>query len=79
MALERLKKFRVLPRVLGQYDPELSAGDRLGIDYARRRLASGFGTPPVSPQVLGINVRARILETFPMLRDFPMIRRVLEA
>lgn len=78
MAVERLKQFRILPRILGQYDPELSAGDRLGIDYARRRLQLGYGTPPVSPQVLG-NVRARVLETFPALRNFPTIRRMLEA
>lgn len=79
MALERLKELRILQRVRGQYDPELAAGDPAGIDYARKRLRLGYGTPPISPQVLGVNLRAKVLETFPMLRQFPMITRLLGA
>lgn len=62
------------------YDPELLAIDEGGLIENRRRLGSGFGVPPVVPygQKMGLGLRRKVLDTFPKLREFPMIRKVLE-
>jgi len=64
-----------------RYDPELLAIEPGALEVSRRRLRLGYGAPPVVPygQKIGLELRRRALETFPMLRNFPLVRRFLEG
>jgi len=64
-----------------RYDPELLAIDPGSVEVSRRRLRLGYGTPPVVPyaQRVDLGLRRRVLETFPALGRFPMVRRILEV
>lgn len=64
-----------------RYDPELVAIDPGALGVSRRRLSLGYGAPPVVPygQIKGLGLRRKLLQTFPMLNNFPMVKRVLEA
>lgn len=58
------------------YDPELAAIEPGASLITRRRLASGYGAPPVIPY--GQTVRKRLLTTFPALNSFPRVKKLLE-
>ena len=64
-----------------RYDPELAAIDPGSLELSRRRLGLGYGAPPVVPygQRINLGLRRKLLETFPALSSFPMIKKALEA
>lgn len=64
-----------------RYDPELAAIEPGALGVSRRRLGLGYGAPPVVPygQRLNLGLRRKLLTTFPMLNQFPMVKKVLEA
>lgn len=81
--LPRVPKGPIISIVAPQpYDPELAAIDEGGLIESRRRLGLGYGAPPVVPyaqKMMGLGIRKKVLETFPMLNKFPMVKRALEA
>lgn len=64
-----------------RYDPELAVIDPGSLELSRRRLSLGYGAPPVVPygQRIDRGLRRRVLQTFPALNQFPMVKRMLEA
>lgn len=68
-----------------RYDPELAVIDPGAMEVSRERLRLGYGAPSVVPygqrlgrRLMGTNRRRMLLQAFPALNNFPMIKRVLE-
>ena len=59
------------------YDPEILAIEPGSNIITQRRLAAGYGAPPVVPYGQ-TTVRRKLLETFPKLSTFPNIKKFLE-